>query len=52
MITRAEQESAQKRAIELLKQAGIVARQDELEQIEVADFGLGELEWCADPDLG
>ena len=44
MITRAEQESARKRAVELLQQAGIVARQDELEQIEVADFGLGELE--------
>jgi len=44
MITRAEQESARKRAVELLQRAGIVARQDELEQIEVADFGLGELE--------
>jgi D-lyxose ketol-isomerase len=44
MITRAEQESAQKRAVELLNQAGIVARQDELERIEVVDFGLGELD--------
>jgi len=44
MITRAEQESARKRAVELLKQAGIVARQDELDQIEIADMGLGELE--------
>ena len=44
MIKRAEQESARKRAVELLKRAGIVARQDELEQIEVADMGLGELE--------
>jgi len=44
MITRAELESARKRAAELLERAGIVARQDELEQIEVADFGLSELE--------
>ena len=44
MITRAEQESARRRAVELLEQAGIVARRDELEGIEVADFGLGELE--------
>ena len=44
MITRAEQESARRRAVELLEQAGIVARQDELAGIEVADFGLGELE--------
>jgi D-lyxose ketol-isomerase len=44
MITRTEQESARKRAIDLLDQAGIVARQDELEHIEVADFGLSELE--------
>jgi D-lyxose ketol-isomerase len=28
----------------MLKRTGIVARQEELEQIEVADFGLGELE--------
>jgi D-lyxose ketol-isomerase len=44
MITRAEQEQARKRAKSLLEQAGIVARRDELDQIEVADFGLGELE--------
>jgi len=44
MITRAELESARKRAAEMLKRAGIVARQDELEGIEVADFGLSELE--------
>ena len=41
MITRAEQEAARKRAVELLEQAGIVARQAELEGIEVVDFGLG-----------
>jgi D-lyxose ketol-isomerase len=44
VITRAEQESARRRAVELLERAGIVARQEELEGIEVADFGLGELE--------
>jgi D-lyxose ketol-isomerase len=44
MITRAELESARERAAEMLKRAGIVARQDELEGIEVADFGLSELE--------
>jgi D-lyxose ketol-isomerase len=44
MITRAELESARKRAAEMLKRAGIVARQDELEWIEVVDFGLSELE--------
>lgn len=44
MITRQEQASARERARELLRQAGVVARQDELDSIEVADFGLGELE--------
>jgi hypothetical protein len=33
MITRAELESARKRAAEMLKRAGIVARQGELERI-------------------
>ncbi len=44
IITGAEEKSAQRRAAGLLARAGIVAPQDELEQIEVADFGLGELE--------
>jgi D-lyxose ketol-isomerase len=44
MIKRAQLELARKRAAEMLERAGIVARQDELEQIEVADMGLGELE--------
>ena len=44
MITRAELESARRRAVVLLEQAGSVAREDELEQIEVADMGLSELE--------
>jgi len=44
LITWAEHGAARKRAVEMLKRTGIVARQEELEQIEVADFGLGELE--------
>lgn len=44
MITRTEYESAQRRAAELVARAGILARPDELEQIEVVDLGLGELE--------
>ncbi|MBN1583494.1 MAG: D-lyxose/D-mannose family sugar isomerase [Anaerolineae bacterium] len=44
MITRAEYESAKRRAAELIEQAGILARPDEIERIEVADLGLGELE--------
>lgn len=44
MITRTELESARRRAMEMLERAGIVARPDELERIEVADMGLSELE--------
>ncbi len=44
MLTRAQYESARRRAAELIVQAGILARPDELERIEVADLGLGELE--------
>jgi len=44
MITRSERESARERAVKMLERAGIVARPDELETIEVADFGLSELE--------
>jgi D-lyxose ketol-isomerase len=44
MITRSQEAEARKRAAELLKRAGIVARPEELQKIEVADFGLGELE--------
>lgn len=43
MITRAEYEAARARAAALVAQAGIVARPDELEAMEVADLGLGEL---------
>ena len=44
MITRAEQRRAQQRAAELLQKTGLAFRRDELANIEVADFGLGELE--------
>ena len=44
MITSGEQALARRRAADLLIQAGIVARQDEIAWIEVVDFGLGELE--------
>ena len=44
MITKAELESARERTQEFLAKAGIVSRPEESEHIEVADFGLGELE--------
>jgi D-lyxose ketol-isomerase len=44
MITRQQYESARRRAGEMLKEAGILARTDELASIEVVDLGLSELE--------
>src|SRR2546421_12197139 len=44
MITHAERDSAVRRAREYLDRAGIVLTAEESEEIEVADFGLGELE--------
>lgn len=44
MITRSEVESARKRATEILLNAGVEVRHDEIDQMEIADFGLGELE--------
>ncbi|RMF01787.1 MAG: D-lyxose/D-mannose family sugar isomerase [Chloroflexi bacterium] len=44
MITRAEFESAKKRAADMLANAGVVVNRHEIEQMEVADFGLSELE--------
>jgi len=44
MITQAEQRRAQQRAAELLQKTGLAFRPDELASIEVADFGLSELE--------
>jgi D-lyxose ketol-isomerase len=43
MITREEQRAAQEYAAEELAAAGVVLGGNELERIEVADFGLGEL---------
>lgn len=44
MITRKQLEEARERARLLLKETGIYLRPDELDAIEVADFGLSELE--------
>lgn len=44
MITRSEFRQAQQRGAELLGKTGLAFRPDELAGIEVADFGLGELE--------
>ena len=44
MLTREQVETARSRAKEYLDKAGITLRPDEAESIEIADFGLGELE--------
>jgi len=44
MLTKAQVREAQKRAAAVLKEAAIVLTSIEGERIEVADFGLGELE--------
>jgi D-lyxose ketol-isomerase len=44
MITRDEYERAARRANEFLRRAGIVLTPEEAANIEVADFGLGDLE--------
>lgn len=44
MITKSEQETARKRALELFEKAGIVLTEAEKSSVEIADFGLGELE--------
>ena len=44
MLTREQAEKARARARGYLRKAGIALRPDEVENIEVADFGLGELE--------
>lgn len=43
MLTKAELEQARKRALEYFGKAGIILTEDEKANIEVADFGLGEL---------
>jgi len=44
MITRAQMRDAQKKAMEYFEKAGIVLTEDEKQNIEIADFGLGDLE--------
>ncbi len=44
MLTQQQLLNARARAREYLERAGIVLTSDESEHIEVADFGLGELE--------
>lgn len=44
MITRAQYEEAVRRTLEYLEKAGIAVTEEEKKRIEVADFGLGELE--------
>lgn len=44
MITESQLRQAQERAMQYLRQAGIVLTPEEQKSIEVADFGLGDLE--------
>lgn len=44
MLTKSELKQVQERTAAILSDAGIVLTPEELKQIEVADFGLGELE--------
>jgi len=44
MISRTVHESARKKAVEYLRQAGIVLTKQEAVDVEVADFGLGDLD--------
>lgn len=46
MVSREAADRARGRAREMLNRAGIVLTQQEAENIEVADFGLGDLETC------
>ena len=43
MITRREWREARNWAWDLARQAGLVVRENEVDQVEVADLGLGEL---------
>lgn len=44
MLTRSQVKEAQKRTIKILSEAGIELTKEEKEKIEIAEFGLGELE--------
>jgi len=43
MIKRSEHEKLQKVAARMIKEAGIILRNDEIEKIKVADFGLSDI---------
>jgi D-lyxose ketol-isomerase len=43
-VSQAEHEAARARALQSLNGAGIVLRQDEIDALEVADFGLADLD--------
>ncbi len=44
MLTKKQYEAARTKALEYFKKAGIVLTEDEMNNLEVADFGLNELE--------
>ena len=44
MITEQQYKATVKKTIQMMKQAGIVLAPEEHAHVEVADFGLGELE--------
>ncbi len=44
MLTKEQYEAARARALEYFKRAGITLTREEAENIEVADFGLNDLE--------
>jgi D-lyxose ketol-isomerase len=44
MLTRIQYDAAKNRVLEYFKKAGIVLTKEEMENIEVADFGLNELD--------
>lgn len=43
MITKEQQREARQKAAELMRQAGLVLRPEELEKMDTADFGLSDL---------
>ena len=44
MLSKIQYDAAKARALEYFKKAGIVLTEDEMEKLEVADFGLNELD--------
>ena len=43
MITKSEQKEARQRAARMIREAGIQIKDDEIDAIEVVDFGLSQL---------